>query len=287
MARDILLIWLFGKSRLAPKETAMIKSRENAPDLDHPSLGAFLADLTEEAAALILPLWKSNLAVDSKADESPVTEADRRAETLILMRLARWYPDVPVVSEEYSSQVGVPETVGSMFFLVDPLDGTKAFVRGDPHFTVHIGLIVDGEPVAGAVTAPATGESWFTGRGGAFKRDAVQRKPRRVVARTWPVDDAVVLISHTMKPEARAELERELGVARSEAMDSSVKLCRIAEGGADIYPRHGPTMEWDIAAAHAVLAAAGGRLAKPDGEAFSYGKAAEGFRNGPFVARGA
>ncbi|MGH7024920.1 MAG: 3'(2'),5'-bisphosphate nucleotidase CysQ [Caulobacteraceae bacterium] len=258
-----------------------------APDLADPDLGALLADITEEAARLILPLWKSGCEVMAKADESPVTEADRRAETLILMRLSRWFPDTPVVSEEYSSEFGAPERIGPRFFLVDPLDGTKAFVRGDASFTVNIGLIVGGRPVAGAVTAPASGETWFTGAGGAFARRVGANEARRVAARPWPSEGAVALISHTMKPEAQAALMAEYGVASTAAMDSSIKLCRLAEGAADIYPRRGPTMEWDIAAGHAVLAAAGGRLSTPDGAPFLYGKAAEGFRNGPFVARGA
>jgi 3'(2'), 5'-bisphosphate nucleotidase len=137
------------------------------------------------------------------------------------------------------------------------------------------------------VTAPATGETWFTGAGGAFKRGADQKRSHPVRARSWPDGEAVALISHTMKPEAQAELMSAYQVATAEPMDSSIKLVRIAEGAADVYPRGGTTMEWDIAAGHAVLEASGGRLLTPEGEAFVYGKAATGFRNGPFVARGA
>lgn len=265
----------------------MARKSAAAPDLSDPDVGALLAEIAEEAAELILPLWKSGLTVDAKADQSPVTEADRRAESLILMRLARWFPDTPVISEEYSSEFGTPDQIAAQFFLVDPLDGTKAFVRGDPNFTVNIALIVDGRPVEGAVSAPATGESWFTGAGGAFKRRIGQLRARPVRARPWPTGEAIALISHTMKPDALAELVAAYGVATAQPMDSSIKLARLAEGAADVYPRVGPTMEWDIAAGHAVLAAAGGRLTTPAGDTFAYGKAAEGFRNGPFVARGA
>ncbi len=265
----------------------MARKSAAAPDLSDPDLGALLAEIAEEAAELILPLWKSELAVDAKADQSPVTEADRRAETLILMRLARWFPDTPVISEEYSSEFGTPDEIAAQFFLVDPLDGTKAFVRGDPNFTVNIALIAHGRPVEGAVTAPATGESWFTGAGGAFKRRVGQLRAQPVRARPWPTGEAVALISHTMKPDALAELISAYGVATAQPMDSSIKLARLAEGAADVYPRVGPTMEWDIAAGHAVLVAAGGRLTTPEGDAFVYGKAAASFRNGPFVARGA
>ena len=249
-------------------------------------VGAQLAEICEAAGRLILPLWRSGLAVSHKADASPVTEADQRAEALILAALAESFPDIPVVSEEDASEFGTPDQIGPRFFLVDPLDGTKAFVRGDPNFTVNIALIQGGAPVAGAVVAPPSGETWFTNKGQAWKR-VEGAAPHPVQARPWPRGDALCLISHTMSPETATALAREYGFDRTEAMDSSIKLCRIAEGAADIYPRHGPTMEWDIAAGHAVLSAAGGRLAAPDGQPFTYGKAADKFRNGWFVARGA
>jgi 3'(2'), 5'-bisphosphate nucleotidase len=261
--------------------------------MDDPELGARLADIAEEAARLILPLWKSGLDVISKADDSPVTEADQRAETLILRRLAEAFPGVPIVSEEAASEFGAPERIGRRFFLVDPLDGTKAFVRGDPHFTVNIGLVEDGRAVAGAVVCPPTGESWFTGRDARGLAVALKRRMdgaggvSAVQARAWPHGAAIALISHTMKPETVEKLTAEYGFTHTTAMDSSIKLCRIAEGAADIYPRHGPTMEWDTAAGQAVLEAAGGRLNDPSGGVFRYAKATEGFRNGHFVARGA
>jgi 3'(2'), 5'-bisphosphate nucleotidase len=249
-------------------------------------IGAELAEICEAAAALILPLWRSGLAVTHKADESPVTEADRAGEILILKALAERFPDIPVISEEDSSEFGTPDAIGPRFFLVDPLDGTKAFVRGDPHFTVNIGLIENGRPVAGAVSAPPSGETWWTQGGVAMKRLAgVAPHPVRV--RPWPQGEAIALISHTMKAEIADKLAEQYGFHLRQPMDSSIKLCRIAEGAADIYPRHGPTMEWDTAAGHAVLETAGGRFTTPEGQAFVYGKAQEGFRNGWFVARGA
>lgn len=249
-------------------------------------IGEALAEICEEAAALILPLWKSELQVFAKADESPVTEADRRGEALIIERLAARFPDIPVVSEEDASEFGTPDAIGQRFFLVDPVDGTKAFVRGDPNFTVNIGLVENGRPVAGAVNAPATGETWFTTDLGAMKRSG-GGSARPVRARSWPQGKAVALVSHTMKEETAVKLAEQYGFDLREPMDSSIKFCRIAEGAADIYPRHGPTMEWDIAAGHAVLAAAGGQVNTPEGGEVLYGKAGEGFRNGWFVARGA
>ncbi len=248
-------------------------------------VGTELAEICELAGELILPLWKSGLAVSRKADASPVTEADQRGEALILKELARRFPGVPVISEEDASEFGTPDVIGPRFFLVDPLDGTKAFVRGDPNFTVNIALVQDGRPVAGAVSAPPSGETWFTAGGGTCKR--VNGGPAKPVhVRPWKAGEAVALTSHTMKTEEAEALAAQYGFTHRQAMDSSIKLCRIAEGAADIYPRHGPTMEWDIAAAQAVLEGAGGRVLTLEGEAFAYGKADLGFRNGWFVARG-
>ena len=255
-------------------------------DLDGDATGLALVEICEAAARLILPLWRSGLTVMSKADESPVTEADQRGEALILAALAERFPDIPVISEEDASEFGTPDSIGPRFFLVDPLDGTKAFVRGDPNFTVNIGLVDNGRAVAGAVVAPPTGEAWFTSSRGALKRrDGGAAAPVR--ARPWPTGEALALVSHTMKDDTAQALAAQYGFDRREPMDSSIKLCRIAEGAADIYPRHGPTMEWDVAAGQAVLEAAGGRMTTPEGEAFVYGKADKGFRNGWFVARGA
>ena len=252
---------------------------------DENDVGEVLAGICETAAALILPLWKTALTVHAKADESPVTEADRLGEKLILEHLTKHFPGVPVISEEDASEFGTPDQIGPRFFLVDPVDGTKAFVRGDPNFTVNIALIENGRPVAGAVNAPPTGETWFTRHGGAVKRvNGEAAQPVRV--RPWPPCKAVALTSHTMKEETTRKLMAEYGFDRPEPMDSSIKFVRIAEGAADVYPRHGPTMEWDIAAGHAVLEAAGGSVLTPEGEPMRYGKADAGFRNGWFVARG-
>ena len=250
-------------------------------------MGEVLADICEEAAVLILPLWRSELEVFRKADESPVTEADQRGEALILERLSVLFPDIPVISEEDASEFGTPDSVGPRFFLVDPVDGTKAFVRGDPNFTVNIGLIDHGVPVAGAVCAPATGEVWFTTAQGAMKRSGSDGAETPVRVRSWPMGAALGLVSHTMREEKAAELAAQYGFDLRAPMDSSIKMCRIAEGSADIYPRHGPTSEWDTAAAHAVVVAAGGTFTQPDGSPFTYGKADQGFRNGWFVVRGA
>ncbi len=257
-------------------------SLDNAEAWD---IGAALGDICEAAASVIMPFWRAGVTVRAKADDSPVTEADHQGEALILAALAERWPDIPTISEEHASEFGAPDAIGPHFFLVDPIDGTKAFVRGDKNFTVNIALIAHGRPVAGAVGAPATGELWHTGVGGAMKR-VRGGTPAPIRVRAWPTGSARAVLSHTIKEAADMALESTYGYSRRELMDSSIKFCRIAEGAADIYPRHGPTMEWDIAAGHAVLAAAGGRLTTPQGDAFIYGKADQGFRNGWFVARG-
>ncbi|HEY4029602.1 MAG TPA: 3'(2'),5'-bisphosphate nucleotidase CysQ [Caulobacteraceae bacterium] len=248
-------------------------------------IGAVLARIVEEASAVIMPFWRGEFVLERKADSSPVTEADHAGEKLIVARLKGLFPDIPVIAEESSALYGVPEAIGPRFFLVDPVDGTKAFVRGDTHFTVNIGLIEDGVPVAGAVAAPAQARTWFTTGEGCRRRPFGEDNGEPVTVRPWPAEP-VCLISHTMGPAEAEALKLQYGSSHTLAMDSSIKLCMIADGTADIYPRHGPTMEWDIAAAHAVLAAAGGTVVQPDGAPFLYGKADQGFRNGWFVARG-
>ena len=250
-------------------------------------IGLILADIVEEAGRLVLPYWShgGTVAHTSKADMSPVTIADQEGEKLIVARLKEHFPDIAIVAEEAAAEFGTPDAIGDRFFLVDPVDGTKAFMRGDPSFTVNIGLVAGRRPVAGAVCAPASNETWFTTAGGAMKRaEGGPASPVRV--RPWPKDEAVALISHTMKDEELAKLTAEYGFHRKLAMDSSVKLCRIAEGVADIYPRHGPTSEWDICAAQAVLEAAGGSVTGYQGAEFLYGKADKRFLNEWFVARG-
>lgn len=248
-------------------------------------IGEILAEIVEEAGRLILPLWSAAIAVESKADNSPVTEADRQGEVLITRRLAELFPDVPIIAEEHASQYGTPDEIGARFFLVDPVDGTKAFVRGDPSWTVNIGLVQDRRPIAGAVCAPASGETWYTSPTGALKR-VKGGAPAPCQVRPWPQGAAIGMISHTEKEENVRKLAETYGFSSTLALDSSVKLCRVAEGTADIYPRHGPTSEWDICAAQAVLEAAGGTVLTPEGEAFDYAKADKRFLNGWFVARG-
>ena len=179
-------------------------------------IGAVLAGIVEEASAVIMPFWRGEFAVERKADFSPVTEADRAGEALILARLKAIFPDIPVIAEESSAQFGVPEAIGPRFFLVDPVDGTKAFVRGDEHFTVNIGLIENGVPVAGAVAAPVQRRTWYTAPDGCRRRAFGDDLGERVTVRPWPAEP-VCLISHTMGPAEAEALKLQYGSSHTAA----------------------------------------------------------------------
>ncbi len=259
-----------------------------AADLDSGALALALADIAEAAARVILPYWRAGTEVETKADDSPVTQADRAAEALILERLAALWPGVQTVAEEAVAADGAPASAEPLFWLIDPLDGTRGFVRGGEAFTVNIALIRDGYPVAGVVTAPATATTWRSDRpgGGAFRRSFGEGhhddwRPVRVRDRPR---EGLALLSHSVTDEEAARLAARHGCTQWQGTDSSLKFCLIAEGRFDAYPRTGPTSEWDTAAGQAVLEAAGGRVLGADGQRFAYGKPR--FKNGPFVAVG-
>ena len=265
-----------------------------ALDLESGALALAIAEIAEEAARLILPYWRSAPVVETKADASPVTAADRAAEALILTRLAALYPGIQTVAEEAVAVDGAPERAEDWFWLIDPLDGTKGFVRGGEAFTVNIALMHAGYPVAGVVTAPATATTWRTDTpgGGAFRRQYGEQQEgeahagaewRPIKVRDRP-QEGMALLSHSVTDEEAARLAARHGCTRWQGTDSSLKFCLIAEGRFDAYPRSGPTSEWDTAAGQAVLEAAGGRVLADDGQRLAYGKPK--FLNGPFVAMG-
>jgi 3'(2'), 5'-bisphosphate nucleotidase len=249
----------------------------------HEDLLALAVRLAEAAAASINAVRAAGFVVERKRDRSTVTAADRIAEALIVEGLRAATPDIPVVAEEAvaAGAVAVPE---GRFWLVDPLDGTREFADGLDNFAVNIGLIEAGRPVLGAVALPAQAEIFggIVGQG-AWKQDAAGR--RAIAVRPVPAAGAVALVSrrHTAEPRIIAFLA-EHRVGRVIDIGSAEKFCRLAEGVADLYPRSGPTSEWDTAAPEAVLLAAGGRMAEWDGTLLRYGK--PGWRNPPFVAAG-
>ncbi|MBU1211626.1 MAG: 3'(2'),5'-bisphosphate nucleotidase CysQ [Alphaproteobacteria bacterium] len=269
--------------------------------MDDNELRALASKLTGtvlRAGAVTLHYFK-NEAQDAtrKADGSPVTLADQEAEVLILDDLKRVAPDIPVIAEEAVSRGEVPD-VGSRFFLVDPLDGTREFTGGSGEFTVNIGLIENGEPVFGIVYAPALGDIYVTlGRNeAAMAKVPLPGNPgddelssldlTRIASRAVGRDGLTVVASRSHgTSEGESYLEGlPLPVAGRRNIGSSLKFCLVARGEADLYPRHGPTMEWDTAAGHAVLLAAGGLVTTVDGHPFRYGKTEAGYRNTGFIA---
>lgn len=251
------------------------------------SLAQALIPSVLAAGQAILAARAAGLTVERKADASPVTEADRAAEDLILAGLRVVAAGVPVVAEEQVAAGCIP-VLADAFFLVDALDGTKDFLRGGPDFTVNVGLVRDGEPVLGVVHAPATGRLWIGLAGdGAFATSAATPADWRPIGvRPAPeaAPDIVASLSHRT-PETDAFIARYPG-ARVVAAGSSLKFCVLAEGTADLYPRLGPTSQWDTAAGHAVLTAAGGRVLTMAGTPLPYGKGsgAQPFLNPWFVA---
>lgn len=254
-------------------------------DLASGALAEAISDIAEDAARLILPYWRVDTAVETKADASPVTEADRAAETLILTRLAALYPGIQAVAEEAVATDGAPDRAEDWFWLIDPLDGTRGFVNGRESFTVNIALIHDGAPVAGVVVAPATATTWCAaaGRDAGVLRRRFGEPWQTVRVRDRPATP-MALLSHSMTDDEADRLAARHGCPQWQGMDSSLKFCLIAEGRFDAYPRTGPTSEWDTAAGQAVLEAAGGRVLGGDGQRLRYGKPK--FLNGPFVALG-
>ena len=232
------------------------------------------------AGAEILDLVAAGFEVEVKADQSPVTLCDRAAEAIILRALASAAPGVPVIAEEEVAAGRIPAH-GQTYFLVDPLDGTKEFVRGGDDYTVNIGLIVDSAPRLGVVYQPALDRLHLGLVGaGAWLEEGGSRTPiatRALGARR----DAVASKSHFNQATADY-LEQAIGACEHVSVGSSLKFCLVAEGRADIYPRLSPTSEWDTAAGHAVLVAAGGRVDGPDGTPLTYGKTA--FLNRGFCA---
>jgi 3'(2'), 5'-bisphosphate nucleotidase len=251
------------------------------------------------AAAQVMAVYAEPFAVAHKADDSPVTAADARAEAVLVPALQALLPGVPVVAEEAVAAHGAP-ALGDTFWLVDPLDGTREFVARNGEFTVNVALVHAGAPVLGVVAAPAQGRGGqiYAGVPGSAAWCEEAGASRALAARAPPAEGLTVLASRSHGDGAPLQALLAQGlhgsglrVARQQVMGSSLKLCRLAEGAADLYPRLGRTMAWDIAAGHAVLAAAGGQVWQLDGTPLRYGGApgADGqqaLANPGFVAAG-
>ena len=246
-----------------------------------------LIDLAVVAGSEIMAIYATDFSAKAKGDLTPVTEADEAAEKIILDGLAKLGGGVPVISEEAASAGRIPE-VSDRFFLVDPLDGTKEFISRNGEFTVNIALIENGVPVAGVVHAPALKRIFWgeLGKGAAEGRidGDVAGQWKGLGVRPLPTDGAVVVASRSHRDAATDDYLRKVKVKSLCSAGSSLKFCLIAAAEADLYPRFGRTMEWDTAAGHAVLLAAGGTVRTVEGPDLTYGKRARGFDNPGFIA---
>ena len=249
---------------------------------------ALLADVTaiaRAAGAITMEYYRGDYEVERKDDHSPVTAADQAADALIAKRLRALTPDVPVVTEEEEAAGLAPTRVGARFWLVDPLDGTKEFIHHRDEFTVNIALIEAGRPVLGVVFAPAKDVLYTAAGAGTAQRGNGDGALRPIAARAAP-DEGITVVasrSHANKTELEHYLADKT-VTETVIAGSSFKFGLVAEGVADVYPRFGPTMEWDTAAGHAVIDAAGGHVRTLDGKDLRYGKPS--FRNPHFIASG-
>jgi len=242
-----------------------------------------------EAGAEIEAIYGAGCATEVKEDGSPVTEADRRAEEIILRRLRAAHPEIPVLAEEEACAGCIPE-LGVRFFCVDPLDGTKGFIERNGEFTVNVALVEAGEPTAGVVYAPDTRLLFYGARGeGAFRR-IDGGAAERIATRAPPPGGLTAIGSRNHHAQGTEERNARLGIAEYLPSGSSLKFCMLAQGSADVYPRYGRTMEWDVAAGQAVLEAAGGRVLALAGDRevgpLRYGKVEQGFANPHFIAWG-
>jgi 3'(2'), 5'-bisphosphate nucleotidase len=231
-----------------------------------------LTRIAAHAAATILD-FATAAGVRRKADGSPVTAADEAAEAAICDGLERLAPAVPVISEERATREKPKPIAGGSYFLVDPLDGTREFIAGRDEYTINIALMTDGAPLLGIIGAPALGIFWrgVVGRGAERIRGAGSDSATPIHTRPRPKGDAVVMVSRShLEARTRSYVDGLPG-AKLVQSGSSIKFCRVAEGAADLYPRLAPTHDWDIAAGHAILKAAGGSVTAPDGTPLVYG----------------
>ncbi len=250
--------------------------------MDYTELTEDLCCIAVTAGRETLNYYDGSVKVERKEDNSPVTQADYAAHHIIVDALEEMAPAIPIISEE-SERHELPEGA-EYFWLVDPLDGTKSFIRGTGEFTINIGLIHRDTPVMGVIYVPVKRELYWGIVGQGAWRKVDDEEVQMIQTRTPDYDALSVVVSKShLDPQTEAFLQ-DKQVADKVSASSSLKFCRVAEGVADLYPRFGPTMEWDTAAGHAIVVAAGGRVETPEGAPFTYGHA--DFRNSPFIVWG-
>lgn len=258
---------------------------------DHNQLLSLALRAAVEAGREVLAVYAREFSVEEKEDRSPLTEADTRSHDKIEAILEAGSPDIPILSEEGATIPYEERKDWQLFWMIDPLDGTKEFIKKNGEFTINIALIENGVPVAGCVYAPAL-ETIYIGGETALAGPA---RPGQVLSeldlatitvRTPPAGGKTAVMSRSHADETTKTFAQSQGVSETIAAGSSLKFCKVAEGAADLYPRFAPTMEWDTAAGHAVLTAAGGWVTHPDGSPFTYAKTDAGYKNTAFIAWG-
>jgi 3'(2'), 5'-bisphosphate nucleotidase len=263
------------------------------PNALGPSLLDELSSIVSRAGAAILAIRAESLRVRAKADDSPVTAADQASEAVMMEGISRLLPGVSVVSEE-AVAISPPTSLSDTFVLVDPLDGTRELIAGRDEFTINVAVVIDGSPRLGIVAAPARSLLWrgIEGRGAerlVLATGAPAKAAReRTAIRTRPCSPSglSVVVSRSHLDARTAALLTRLPVIERIACGSAVKFCQLAEGAADFYPRLSTTCEWDVAAGHAVLAAAGGLVVTPEGNPLAYGRVEAELRVPAFLAWG-
>jgi 3'(2'), 5'-bisphosphate nucleotidase len=249
-----------------------------------------LTEVAVAASAAILKVDFRDCGARLKADDSPISRADEAAHAAIAEGLALAAPGIPVISEEAVGQW--QGRTPDEFLLVDPLDGTVEFLAGRTEYTVNIALVRGGTPAVGVIAAPALGRIWRGATGSGAERlqftlgVCLPQRAEHIHTRAWPAGERVAAVSRShFDPASEAFLER-IAPVRPLAAGSALKFCRLAEGAVDVYPRLAPTSEWDVAAGHALVVAAGGTVLAPDGGALRYGRASDGFCVPGFTAWG-
>ncbi len=251
------------------------------------SLLPAVCDIARQAGAVIMAVYATDFSAERKADGSPVTEADKASEAIILPALREQTPDIPIVSEEHMTGGQAPDISGGSFWLVDPMDGTREFLKRNDEFTVNIGLIVGLEPVFGVLYAPALDTMYFGAGAGSAMCARAGGDPGPIRCRDVPPAGLDVMVSRSHSRNDRLdEYLSDKNVAARVPCGSALKFGVVAAGEADLYPRFGPTSEWDTAAGHAIVHAAGGDIETFDGAPLAYGKRQANFLNPGFVAFG-
>ena len=236
----------------------------NSSELDQ------VAAIAQGAGARIMPIYASDFEIEFKDDRSPLTNADKASHEFIVKRLEKDFPGVPILSEESATVPWQTRRQWSEYWLIDPLDGTKEFIKKNGEFTVNIALIREGVPVIGAVYAPELGVSWFAAEGGgAFKSKGTDKV--HISASNLQNNTATRIVgSRSHQSEAIQDFLCNFNMPELVPMGSSIKICSVADGSADLYPRLGPTSEWDTAAAHCVVLEAGGEVVDSSGAPLGY-----------------